>query len=119
MIRSFVRFLPDIERVCQELANFEGGKIDLDKNEETGIAIMTINNPTRKNSFTGKFRSIDLLDQKLSMLNFKKRKNQTILILTSRLITKGTMMVQLRHVLTELEQWTTGKALIIYGAGNF
>lgn len=61
---------------------FEGGTIDLEKNEEDGIAIMKINNPSRKNSFT------------------------------------GTMMVKLRYVLDELEQWTTGKALIIYGAGN-
>lgn len=43
---------------------------------------MCINNPTRKNSFT------------------------------------GTMMVQLRYVLDDLEQWTSGKALIIYGAGG-
>ena len=72
----------DIDRVCKELSAFEGGTIDLTKDEESGIAILVINNPTRKNSFT------------------------------------GTMMVQLRYVLDELEQWTDGKALIIYGAGG-
>lgn len=59
---------------------FGGGTIDLTKDDQTGIAVMVINNPSRKNSFT------------------------------------GTMMVQLRYALDELEQWTTGKALIIHGS---
>lgn len=80
---SFIFNQIDIEKICKELSVYEGGTIDLTKDETTGVAIMVINNPTRKNSFT------------------------------------GAMMVKLRQVLDELEQWTTGKALIIHGAGKF
>ena len=46
----------DEERFRSLLENFQGGSVDLKKNEENGIATLLVNNPTKKNAFTGKFK---------------------------------------------------------------
>ncbi|XP_077383023.1 ethylmalonyl-CoA decarboxylase isoform X2 [Festucalex cinctus] len=43
----------DQEEMKAKLLGFPGGSIDLSKQEESGIAILTINNPSHMNAFTG------------------------------------------------------------------
>ncbi|KAM8789150.1 ethylmalonyl-CoA decarboxylase [Rhynchonycteris naso] len=69
------------EEVKKKLQQFPGGSIDLQK-EESGIGILTLNNPSKRNAFS------------------------------------GVMMLQLLEKVTELENWTEGKGLIVHGAKN-
>ncbi|CAL1532160.1 unnamed protein product [Lymnaea stagnalis] len=50
-----------LHNIRNELAKFEGGSVDLDLDDETGLAILTLNNPRRMNSMTGKMM-VDLAD---------------------------------------------------------
>lgn len=76
--------LPDLQTIRCELEKFEGGSVDLEMDEQSGIAIMTLNNPKRLNSLTGK------------------------------------MMVDMANHITALEEWPSGKGLVLVGAsGNF
>ena len=40
------------------MAKFPGGSVDLSINDATGIAVMTLKNPKRRNSLTGWFIQI-------------------------------------------------------------
>ena len=44
----------DIKEICQQFSKFEGGKIELTKDADTGIATITINHTERKNALSGK-----------------------------------------------------------------
>lgn len=44
----------DVEEICQQFSKFEGGKIELSKDGDTGIATITINHTNRKNALSGK-----------------------------------------------------------------
>ncbi|CAN9513921.1 unnamed protein product [Ophioblennius macclurei] len=67
------------EEIREKLQAFPGGSIDLLK-QDSGIAVLTINNPSRMNAFS------------------------------------GSMMVDLEDRVTELENWTDGKGIIVQGA---
>ncbi|XP_055886496.1 ethylmalonyl-CoA decarboxylase-like isoform X1 [Biomphalaria glabrata] len=59
---------PDLKAIAKELENFPGGSIDLTKDNETGIAVMVINNPDKRNSLSGKMmvemsEKVDQLEQ--------------------------------------------------------
>uniref|UniRef100_A0A673CVJ7 Ethylmalonyl-CoA decarboxylase 1 n=2 Tax=Sphaeramia orbicularis TaxID=375764 RepID=A0A673CVJ7_9TELE len=69
------------EEIREKLQAFPGGSIDLHK-QESGIAVMTINNPSRMNAFS------------------------------------GSMMVDLEERVTQLENWTDGKGIIVLGAAG-
>uniref|UniRef100_A0A1A8G692 Ethylmalonyl-CoA decarboxylase n=1 Tax=Nothobranchius korthausae TaxID=1143690 RepID=A0A1A8G692_9TELE len=69
------------DEVRQKLEAFPGGSIDLLK-QDSGLAVMTINNPSRMNAFS------------------------------------GSMMVDLEEKVTQLENWTSGKSLIVRGAAE-
>ncbi|XP_072250797.1 ethylmalonyl-CoA decarboxylase isoform X2 [Leuresthes tenuis] len=69
------------EEIREKLQVFPGGSIDLLK-KDSGIAVLTINNPSRMNAFS------------------------------------GSMMVDLEERVTQLEEWTDGKGLIIQGAAE-
>uniref|UniRef100_A0A1A8L023 Ethylmalonyl-CoA decarboxylase n=1 Tax=Nothobranchius pienaari TaxID=704102 RepID=A0A1A8L023_9TELE len=69
------------DEVRQKLEAFPGGSIDLLK-QDSGLAVMTINNPSRMNAFS------------------------------------GSMMVDLEEKVTQLENWTDGKSLIVRGAAE-
>uniref|UniRef100_A0A8C6KTV7 Ethylmalonyl-CoA decarboxylase n=1 Tax=Nothobranchius furzeri TaxID=105023 RepID=A0A8C6KTV7_NOTFU len=69
------------DEVRQKLEAFPGGSIDLLK-QDSGLAVMTINNPSRMNAFS------------------------------------GSMMVDLEEKVTQLENWTNGKSLIVRGAAE-
>ncbi|KAK2092940.1 enoyl CoA hydratase domain-containing protein 1 [Saguinus oedipus] len=69
------------EEVKKKLQQFPGGTVDLQK-EDNGIGILTLNNPSKMNAFS------------------------------------GVMMLQLLEKVTELENWTEGKGLIVRGAKN-
>ncbi|XP_006626079.2 ethylmalonyl-CoA decarboxylase [Lepisosteus oculatus] len=69
------------EEIKEKLQAFPGGSVDLIK-QDSGIAVLTINNPNHKNAFT------------------------------------GTMMIQLKDRIDQLEQWTEGKGLIVQGTAN-
>ena len=43
----------DLAAIKEEMGKYEGGSIDLDLDEQTGIAVMTINNPRTRNALTG------------------------------------------------------------------
>uniref|UniRef100_A0A8C6KTW9 Ethylmalonyl-CoA decarboxylase 1 n=1 Tax=Nothobranchius furzeri TaxID=105023 RepID=A0A8C6KTW9_NOTFU len=72
---------PRHDEVRQKLEAFPGGSIDLLK-QDSGLAVMTINNPSRMNAFS------------------------------------GSMMVDLEEKVTQLENWTNGKSLIVRGAAE-
>ncbi|CAL1547474.1 unnamed protein product [Lymnaea stagnalis] len=64
---SVSRFLsvinqPDLLAIRKDLQKFEGGSVDLHTDEETGIAVMTLNNPEKRNSLTGKMM-VDMADR--------------------------------------------------------
>ncbi|XP_077991241.1 ethylmalonyl-CoA decarboxylase-like [Glandiceps talaboti] len=61
------------------LKTMNGGSIDLMKEDDTGIAMVTISNPNKSNAMS------------------------------------GSMMVDLRDIVTELEDWKHGKAVILHG----
>ncbi|XP_019516773.1 PREDICTED: ethylmalonyl-CoA decarboxylase isoform X4 [Hipposideros armiger] len=69
------------EEIKKTLQQFPGGSIDLQKKDD-GIGILTLNNPSKKNAFS------------------------------------GAMILQLLEKVTELENWTEGKGLIVHGAKN-
>ncbi|RVE62440.1 hypothetical protein OJAV_G00157220 [Oryzias javanicus] len=69
------------EEIKEKLQAFPGGSIDLLK-QDSGIAVLTINNPHRMNAFS------------------------------------GTMMVDLEEKVTQLENWTDGKGVIVQGAAQ-
>uniref|UniRef100_A0A3B3DPS0 Ethylmalonyl-CoA decarboxylase 1 n=1 Tax=Oryzias melastigma TaxID=30732 RepID=A0A3B3DPS0_ORYME len=69
------------EEIKEKLQAFPGGSIDLLK-QDSGIAVLTINNPPRMNAFS------------------------------------GTMMVDLEEKVTQLENWTDGKGVIVQGAAQ-
>ncbi|XP_047615033.1 ethylmalonyl-CoA decarboxylase isoform X2 [Phacochoerus africanus] len=69
------------EEVKKKLQQFPGGSVDLQK-EENGLGILTLNNPSKMNAFS------------------------------------GVMMLQLLEKVIELENWTEGKGVIVYGAKN-
>ncbi|XP_061531541.1 ethylmalonyl-CoA decarboxylase isoform X2 [Phycodurus eques] len=71
----------DQEEIKAKLLGFPGGAIELSK-QESGIAVLTINNPSRMNAFS------------------------------------GSMMVQLEEKVSQLEQWSDGKGLILQGAAG-
>ncbi|KAM9310159.1 ethylmalonyl-CoA decarboxylase [Pholidichthys leucotaenia] len=69
------------EEIREKLLAFPGGSIDLLK-QDSGIAVLTVNNPSRMNAFS------------------------------------GSMMVELEEKVTQLENWTDGKGLIVRGAAE-
>ncbi|XP_037376263.1 ethylmalonyl-CoA decarboxylase isoform X2 [Talpa occidentalis] len=69
------------EEFKKKLLQFPGGSVDLLK-KDNGIGILTLNNPSKMNAFS------------------------------------GVMMLQLLEKVTELENWTEGKGLIVHGANN-
>ncbi|XP_031677871.1 ethylmalonyl-CoA decarboxylase-like isoform X2 [Oncorhynchus kisutch] len=69
------------QEIREKLQAFPGGSIDLVK-QESGIAVLTVNNPARMNAFS------------------------------------GSMMVELEERVSQLEEWTEGKGLIIQGAAG-
>ncbi|KAL0963319.1 hypothetical protein UPYG_G00304610 [Umbra pygmaea] len=69
------------EEIRQKLQAFPGGSVDLVK-RDSGIAVLTVNNPARMNAFS------------------------------------GTMMVELEERVSQLEEWSEGKSLIIQGAAG-
>ncbi|KAK5609381.1 enoyl CoA hydratase domain-containing protein 1 [Crenichthys baileyi] len=69
------------EEIREKLLAFPGGSVDLLKHD-SGIAVLTINNPARMNAFS------------------------------------GSMMVDLKERVSQLENWTEGKGLIVHGAAE-
>ncbi|XP_069693644.1 ethylmalonyl-CoA decarboxylase-like isoform X1 [Periplaneta americana] len=73
---------PSTAEIRARLLQSTGGSVDLEKNEETGIATLCLNHPERRNAVSGK------------------------------------MMVDFESAINTLENWSSGKGLIIYGHGN-
>ncbi|XP_008430317.1 ethylmalonyl-CoA decarboxylase isoform X2 [Poecilia reticulata] len=69
------------EEIRQKLRAFPGGSVDLLK-QDSGVAVLTINNPARMNAFS------------------------------------GSMMVDLEEKVSQLENWTEGKGLVVRGAAE-
>lgn len=42
-----------IKNICEQFSKYEGGKVELVKDEEIGIATITINHPERRNALSG------------------------------------------------------------------
>jgi len=62
-----------------KLGMYNGGNVTLDCNDNTGVGVILLDNPARKNALT------------------------------------GSMMVQLEKIVSQLEQWDSGKAVVLYG----
>eukprot|EP00795_Rhopilema_esculentum_P010895 gene10895-19724_t len=77
------KFPPDvIEKFLNRLSKYGNGDIILEKDNGTGIAVVTVENHKRKNALTGH------------------------------------MMVALKDVVSELESWKEGKAVVLKGHGD-
>ncbi|RWS31024.1 hypothetical protein B4U80_04509 [Leptotrombidium deliense] len=73
-----------VDDICEKFRSKEGGCFKLCKDDDSGVALLSICHPERKNALS------------------------------------GSMMVQLRDVIIQLERWKQGKAVIIYGSeGSF
>ncbi|XP_052825233.1 ethylmalonyl-CoA decarboxylase isoform X1 [Octopus bimaculoides] len=70
------------ENVRLKFSKLSGGSVDLTKDEQSGIAQITLNQPQYKNAFSGK------------------------------------MMLDLFDAINELENWKSGKGLLMAGAAN-
>lgn len=68
--------------IIQQLQKVDGGKIKLEKFDDSKIAILTIDNQRIRNALS------------------------------------GSMMVQLRDAVNQLEEWKDGKGVIVMGAGG-
>ncbi|GAB1608407.1 ethylmalonyl-CoA decarboxylase-like [Argonauta hians] len=75
-----IHSLPESTRT--KFTKYSGGSVDLSKDEDSGIAQITLNQPQYKNAFSGK------------------------------------MMIDLYDIIEELDNWKTGKGLVMAGAGN-
>jgi hypothetical protein len=42
-----------VSTICEQFSKFEGGKIELSKDDESGVAILKINHPERRNALSG------------------------------------------------------------------
>jgi len=73
----------ELDRIRNEFVAFGSGSLDLDMSYPDGIAVITINNYVKRNSFSGK------------------------------------MIAQFDSILTQLESWSTGKAVILRGSNGF
>ncbi|GFO48142.1 ethylmalonyl-coa decarboxylase [Plakobranchus ocellatus] len=51
----------NLPTIRQELEKFQGGSVELELDEQSGIAVMTLNNPKRLNALTGKMM-VDMAD---------------------------------------------------------
>ncbi|XP_044532878.1 ethylmalonyl-CoA decarboxylase isoform X2 [Gracilinanus agilis] len=60
------------ENVKQKLQQFAGGSIDLQK-EDCGIGILTLNNPDKRNAFSG-VMMLQLLERVIELENWKEGK---------------------------------------------
>jgi len=52
---------PNLQPIRTQLAQFEGGSVDLEMDHTSGIAVLTLNNPRRLNSMTGRMM-VDMAD---------------------------------------------------------
>ncbi len=50
---KFVRRFSDDSDIRKVMASFPGGSVELQKNDEKGIAKILLNNPSKKNAFSG------------------------------------------------------------------
>ena len=92
-----------ITSICEQFVQYKSGSIDLMKNDETGIATITINHPERRNALSGN-RSFQLIAIMLSY--------QWYICLL------GSMMVDLRNIVDELNDWKSGKGIVLHSVGE-
>ncbi|MBZ3891515.1 Ethylmalonyl-CoA decarboxylase [Sciurus carolinensis] len=118
------------EEVKKTLLQFPGGSIDLQK-KDNGIGILTLNNPSKMNAFSG-VMMLQLLEKVIELENWKEGKGLIVrgakntfssgsdLNAVKALGTPqaSVMMLQLLEKVIELENWKEGKGLIVRGAKN-
>ncbi|KZS12982.1 Uncharacterized protein APZ42_022248 [Daphnia magna] len=68
--------------ICDQFSKFEGGKVELTKDDKSGVAVIKINHPERRNALS------------------------------------GSMMVNLWNAVNELEDWKSGKGIILHSVGE-
>lgn len=70
-----------IEDISQQFNSLEGGKVDLLKDEESGIATIHINHPERRNALSGKngHHTVNITNEVLSNSNLRYAKPPIIL----------------------------------------
>lgn len=96
------------KEIREKLQAFPGGSIDLLK-QESGIAVLTINNPSRMNAFSGM-----ILHSEKKSINFLN--DIPVHLFVRR--PSGSMMVELEDRVSQLESWTDGKGVIVVGAAG-
>ncbi|KAK3584929.1 hypothetical protein CHS0354_021807 [Potamilus streckersoni] len=58
VVRSLASLYNETQQNLQkEFAKYKGGSVDLEKDEASGIAVILLNNPSKKNAMTGKMMS--------------------------------------------------------------
>jgi ethylmalonyl-CoA/methylmalonyl-CoA decarboxylase len=90
--------------ISEQFSKFEGGKIELVKDNESGLAILKINHPERRNALSGNL--------KLYLFSFNI---QTVVF---HVLYVGSMMVDLWNAVNALEDWKAGKGIILHSVGE-
>ena len=57
-------------RIREFLSSHSGGRVELDKDNSTGLATITINNPEIRNGFSGKYLLRNSLDAVITVIKF-------------------------------------------------
>lgn len=91
-----------INTICEQFSKYEGGNIELTKDDANGIATIKINHPERRNALSGILNYIT--DCRDFMVKFNS--------LTGR------MMVDLWNAVNVLSNWKDGKGVILYSVGE-
>lgn len=107
------------KEVREKLEAFPGGSIDLLK-QDSGIAVLTINNPSRMNAFSGKVTNTLRMFSENKYINAIKLHCIQAYCFDqwSSAFLPGSMMVELEETVSQLENWTDGKGLIVHGAAG-
>lgn len=102
------------DEIRGKLSMFPGGSVNLVK-QESGIAVLTVNNPDRMNAFSGTLVKMSHGD---SVPTVFIQPWNTLTSGAHLLVSSGTMMLELQDRVSQLENWKEGKGLIVHGAGG-
>lgn len=109
------------EEIREKLQAFPGGSIDLLK-QASGIAVLTVNNPSRMNAFSGEITTVCFSECKLGRIAIDVSLHRSTKIGSvyspGNFFIPGSMMVELEEKVSQLESWTDGKGLIVQGAAG-
>ena len=63
----------NIEEICEQFSQYGGGSVDLNLDDSTGIATITLNHPERRNALSGE--QLEMLKVGHIMMHYFDREN--------------------------------------------